>query len=208
MDIRDDNIHNGSEDDGNILNASEEFGILPNDSEAFRDAQHSLTVREVQRLFEEKGVSITERSITNYCKMNRDGVSLLDSFFDTNERRHYITVESVEKAIEEVRERKIRMNQFGQNTGMSSRSESNRNDSESIPKVDLDDVKTLQAEVLDLTITNKGKDYLIDQLKNERQGFIKQLQDDAHKIGKLETELLLLAPPKEDSGTDGRREHF
>ncbi|MCH7760000.1 hypothetical protein IIA15_01145, partial [candidate division TA06 bacterium] len=43
------------------------------------------------------------------------GVSLLDSFFDNNERKYYISQESVERAVDEVKARKIRLNQLSAN---------------------------------------------------------------------------------------------
>src|ERR1700736_1062219 len=88
-----------SEEFGNVRKASEDFGNLPNDSESTE--HHTLTVREVARLFENAGVPRTERSIINWCQPNRQGVSRLDSFFDTNERKYFITGESVTRAIEE-----------------------------------------------------------------------------------------------------------
>ena len=58
---------------------------------AERTEQHTLTVREVARFFEQAGVPRTERSIINWCRLNRHGVARLDSFFDENEGRYYIT---------------------------------------------------------------------------------------------------------------------
>jgi len=61
----------------NPPNDSEAFGSRPKNSEAFRTARndsedlrqgHTLTVREVARLFEAAGAGRTERSITNWCR--------------------------------------------------------------------------------------------------------------------------------------------
>ena len=91
--------------------ASEDFGTLPHDAEAFgnvpnhseRKENHVLTVHTVARMFEEAGVARTERSVTNWCQPDRNSVSRLDCFFDHNERKYYITPQSVERAIEEER---------------------------------------------------------------------------------------------------------
>lgn len=55
---------------------------------------------------------------------------------------------------------------------------------------------------MDLSIMNKGKDYFIEQLKNEREGFlverqkyIEQLLEPNRKVGELETKLLQLEGP-------------
>ena len=98
-----------SESFGNIPNASANFGTLPQSAEDFRTMrngaerteQHTLTVREVARLFEKAGVPRTERSIINWCQHNRQGVARLDAFFDTNERRYFITQQSVSLAVQE-----------------------------------------------------------------------------------------------------------
>ena len=60
-------------------------------------------MREVARLFEQAGVPRTERSIINWCRINRQGVARLDAFFDENEGRYHITPQSVIRAIEEER---------------------------------------------------------------------------------------------------------
>src|SRR4029453_6009999 len=82
-----------------IPNDSESFGKLPNRSE--RKENHILTVHSTARKFEDAGVPRTERSITNWCQPDRNGVSRLDCYFDPNERKYYITPQSVERAIEE-----------------------------------------------------------------------------------------------------------
>src|SRR6185295_11742435 len=94
---------------GNIPHRSEAFGSVPNDAETFRTIpefserreSHTLTVREVARMFEAAGVARTERSIVNWCHPNKLGVSRLDSFFDANDGRYFITPQSVELAIKE-----------------------------------------------------------------------------------------------------------
>ena len=103
------NVQNGSESFRTIPKASESFGKVRNDSARFgniphtseRKQNHSLTVREAARLFEAAGVARTERSITNWCQPNRTGIARLDSYFDPNERKYFITPQSVELAIAE-----------------------------------------------------------------------------------------------------------
>ena len=48
---------------------------------------------------------------------------------------------------------------------------------------------------MDLRILNKGKDFLIEQLRQERDGFFGQLLDASRKVGELETKLLQLKEP-------------
>src|SRR5689334_9989544 len=98
---------------GNIPSVtSENLQPIPNHSEtnfepirkpSERKPTHTLTVREAARIFEEHEVSITEHTITNWCKQNSQGVCRLDGFYDEAERKWYITPESVEFAIKEER---------------------------------------------------------------------------------------------------------
>jgi len=75
---------------------------LPQRSASFGTKGKSyLTVREVARLFEAAGVARIERSIVNWCQPNRQGIPRLDSYYDPNERKYFITPQSVEAAIAE-----------------------------------------------------------------------------------------------------------
>jgi len=58
----------------------------------------------------------------------------------------------------------------------------------------------LEKEVLDLKILNGGKDFLIDQLRKGRDGFIGQLVEGSRRIGQLESELRQLSAPRNDTG--------
>ena len=93
--------NDSSEDFGKIPNDSETFGNIPNRSE--RKENHVLSVHSVARMFEDAGVARTERSVTNWCQPDKNGVAKLDCFYDQNERKYYITPQSVERAIEEER---------------------------------------------------------------------------------------------------------
>jgi len=80
-------------------NDAVEFGKIPQAAE--RKENHTLTVRESARMFESAGVARTERSIINWCQPNRQGIARLDSYFDPNERKYYITPQSIEAVIQE-----------------------------------------------------------------------------------------------------------
>ena len=59
-------------------------------------------------------------------------------------------------------------------------------------------VQELERDILDLKIANRGKDYLIDQLKDERAGFFEKLLTANRTVGQLETKLQQLDAPKFD----------
>jgi hypothetical protein len=214
---------NPSEPNGNILNASAQFGTVPNPSETFRNVpnssesfrtiprpsesfgsirkeSHTLTVREAARMFEAAGVARTERSIINWCQRNAMGVARLDAYFDPNDRRYYITQQSIESAIAEEKAKAFRNGQ-----GMS---EAAPNHSEGQEKAKTPDQPTtdsigdsergraLEQQLLDLKILNSGKDFYIQRLTEERDGFIRQMVEGSKKIGELETRLLQLEGPR------------
>ena len=57
--------------------------------------------------------------------------------------------------------------------------------------------------MLDLKITNRGKDFFIEQLQKERDGFFKEVIKANRRVGELETRLLQLErPAKEDQTKD------
>jgi len=82
-------------------------GSIPTTAESFRTApvcpqihdQHSITVREAARIFEEAGVPRTERAITNWCNRNARGVVRLDCCYDERERKYDIAPASIDRVV-------------------------------------------------------------------------------------------------------------
>lgn len=194
-----------SESFRSVPNSSASFRTVPNHSE--RTADHTLTVREVARMFEAAGVSRTERSIVKWCLPNKHDVARLDAFFDANERKWFITPESVDRAIAEEKARAVRHNEPLPNPTEAdvpppseprTRREPSRSDNE--------DLADLEAQLRDLEITNRVKDAVIKKLETdltnadaERKGYIQQLIDKSHRIGSLESQLLQLSEPRNGS---------
>jgi hypothetical protein len=205
-------LPNDSASFGNIPKASEPFRTVRNDAESFRTVpkhserkeNHTLTVREAARMFEAAGVARTERSITNWCQPNRTGIARLDSYYDPNERKYYISPQSVELAIVEEKAKAAKINDsepFGKDPQdaesfrtVPNHAETNNqplpNDSESR------EVKELENEIRDLQITNKAKDMFIEQMQKERNVFLEQVISANRKVGELETKLLQLDQPR------------
>ena len=212
-------VQNDSEQ---LPNASEHFGTVPQDAEAFRTLphkekteQHTLTVRQVTRLFEQAGVARTERSIVNWCQPNKHDVSRLDCYFEPNERRYFITKESVDRAIEEeLAKTQPAAEQFGsilhdQPTPSASvphgsaEAVSMPHDSESADVLkariqelekqitDKENLRDIDRRVQDQLVTR-----LMDQLKFTQEDFAKRVARYARLTGRLETQLngLLSAP--------------
>lgn len=195
-----------SEGFGTFPNSSANFGSIPHDAEGFRTVrngaertdQHTLTVREVARLFEDAGVPRTERSIINWCQPNRQGIARLDAFFDTNERKYFITGQSVHLAIKEEQAKAANSAPGAQaETPQSKAAEARATASET--HSDPGEVTDLRRKVMDLEITNRVKEELLrraqtqlDQADEERRAYIERLIANSRKIGELETNLLQL----------------
>jgi hypothetical protein len=182
-------VPNGSEAFGKVRKGAESFRNIPNVSE--RKENHTLTVREAARMFETAGVARTERSIVNWCQPNKTGIARLDSYFDPNERKYFITPQSVELAIAEEKARAAKINESSELVGNVPK-DSEKLQKGSQPGVEGEDqrVKDLEHEVMDLKITNRGKDFFIEQLQKERNGVLDQLLTANRKVGELETKLL------------------
>lgn len=82
----------------------------------------TITVREAARIFEEAGVPRTERAITNWCNQNTRGVTRLDCCYNENERKYYISPQSIERVIVEER-RKNQYTEYQSDTMYSSSAE-------------------------------------------------------------------------------------
>ena len=198
------NVPHNAEGGLDIPQTSAEFRIVPNVAGDFgkvpqaaeRKENHTLTVRETARMFEAAGVARTERSVINWCQPNRQGITRLDSYYDPNERKYYITPQSVEAVIQEEIQRANKSSEpsiselFGipvahvKHPGNSAATSEHRNHSE------------LERELLDLKITNRAKDLVIERMQQERDGFIEKLVISSRAVGQLETKLQQLEGPR------------
>ncbi len=185
---------------------AERFGTLPKEAESFRTisederAKYTLTVREAARLFEHRGVARSERSITNWCAPNKDGLSRLACHFDPNDRRYWITPESVERVIaEELAKAKVAGTQhlrvehpqtlphdaerFGtmQQDAEPERASSPSSATRRVHTEESSDavrrIAELEKENMDLKITNRAKDMFIEQLREDRREMATERKD-------------------------------
>ena len=195
------NVPKASESFRSLPHPSEPFGTVPTPSE--RKENHTLTVRDAARMFEAAGVARTERSIVNWCQQNRNGIARLDSYFDPNERKYYLTAESVERAIQEEIQKAAKINAPSEGIGSVPKPSESPKTPAASSEGDGGRLRELEKENLDLKIVNKGKDFLIEQLQKERDGFFGQLMESSRKVGELETRLLQLEGPKQMISPDG-----
>jgi hypothetical protein len=216
-----------SETFGTVPHDAEAFGSVPHTSEGFgsvphataKTDNHTLTVREAARMFEDAGVARTERSITNWCNPNKQGVARLDCFFDTNDGRYWITPASVERAIAE-EHAKTKAAETAQPLSESFGTVPHASARDAGPEKRLPDpreepdaqqhIAELEKELLDLRVLNRAKDLFLEELKKDREYFahertslIAQFVENARRLGQLETKVLeIAAPGEEPAGRD------
>lgn len=185
-------LQNNSENFGNVPKPSETFGKFPNHSE--RTEYHTLTVREVARMFEDAGVARTERSIINWCRQNRDGVSRLNCFFDENEHKYFLTPQSVDLAIKEEKTKarvgEVQHPSEGAKTipNISEQRQSSEIPQELAAAAAREEGRALRAKVRRLEIETEMNKRYIERLELDREKFIEQMLVQSKEIGILETE--------------------
>ena len=199
-------VMENSESPSEVQSATEEFRTVPNDAAEFgkvpqaaeRKGNHTLTVRESARMFEAAGVARTERSIINWCQPNRQGIARLDSYFDPNERKYYITPQSVEAVIQEEIQRSKKSGEATDSEGFGSAVTHVKHSVGSINgKTDgARKIEELERTVNDLKLSNQVKDLFIDLLKKERSQVFEKLLPDNQLIGQYEAKLQLLDEPQ------------
>ncbi|MFN7140298.1 MAG: hypothetical protein ACK4UN_13260, partial [Limisphaerales bacterium] len=119
-------------------------------------------------------------------------------YFDPNERKYFITAQSVELAIQEEKAKaaKNTVPEISEPFGnLPKDTETRKETSSPVSEGDSEKLRELEKQIQDLQIVNRGKDYFIDQLKMERDSMIGQLVNSSRKIGQLETKLLQLGAP-------------
>jgi hypothetical protein len=198
------NLPQASDGFGTVPKVSANFRSVRNDSDAFRNVpqvserkeNHTLTVRETARMFEAAGVARTERSIINWCQFNAQGVARLDAYFDPNERKYFITPQSVELAIAEEKAKAAKIIESSEPVRtIPNESEKAQQTSEVGSEAGTGRIRELEKEVMDLKITNRGKDYFIERLQKERETHVEKLMTLSREVGELETRLLQLSEP-------------
>lgn len=195
-------------------NPSESFGALPYVSE--KTAEHILTVRDVAKRFENAGVSRTERSITNWCQPNPQGMARLDCFFDTNEHKYFITPLSVDHAISEEQNKRKIQDQTAHSEPARNPSENPGNDSEpfgnqtdhfgnfpntsetpgqSTPDNNNHDYER-QTRLLQIDL--KGKELYIGHLEKSNSKLVEDIKHTSNLLGKMEERVRQLEAPKSE----------
>jgi hypothetical protein len=172
-------------------------------------SKYTLGAEEASRLFLEAGVPRSPRTIDRYCKSGH----LVCMKVDTERNEKYlITSESVAARIKELQQA-VPSGHVETYPDMSSHVETQPDMSRHDARYDQitdeqkkkleERVAELERENLDLKITNRGKDYFVEELKKDREHFeavrkemTQQLIDHSRRVGELEVKVNLLEAPR------------
>jgi ATP-dependent Lon protease len=190
---------------------------------ATRTEAHTLTTREVMKIFEAAGIPRAQRSIERYCQQGD-----LDCLPDAIERRQYITQASVDTLIGQLKElasrhQKATAEQMSPTDGddterraaTSATSESVKHgtpekreekhavgDNEERMKEMEARIKELENEKFNLEIDKRARDQIVgmlrEQMTQQTQVFSTQLSQTSRRVGQLETEMRQLTAPRRD----------
>ncbi len=165
-----------------VPNLSETFRIVPKSAE--RKEEHILTVREAARMFEAAGVARTERSITNWCQPSRSGVARLDAYFDSNDRKYFITPQSVDAATKEELAKAAKHSEPAEPVGtVPNPAEVEKGNRRRSAEVDSDEIEELQFKLRDAEITSRAKDQYITKLETQNDKILSSLLVTAERSG-------------------------
>ncbi len=152
-------------------------------------SEYSLSVEQASEAFNRAGAPRSPRTITRYCAQGH--LDCVKTETQQNEK-YLITRESINRRIEEINQITA-TSRVETRPDTSSHDQTSRDKSEGSTRPDdfLRKVESLEAQVQDLKITNRAKDYFLDQLKAERASFLDKTIRQSRRIGELETRLQL-----------------
>jgi len=192
----------GSEHGGHVPPAAEGVGQGPpmtdNDGHSRtkeKNEHHTLSVKEVARLFEDADVTRTERSITRWCKSDPQGEAKLDCYFDTNELKWFITPQSVRLAITEEQNRMQREGVLKNSLPVGHRRTSSETETDSGAEnnENTTSAEGLKEQVDILEKDVEGRDKEISNLKTllirQGVGFGKQIAEVGERAGEYKADL-------------------
>jgi hypothetical protein len=194
---------------------------------ATRTDAHTLTTREVMKIFEEASIPRAQRSIERYCQQGD-----LDCLPDAIERRQYITRASVDTLIGQLKELAARHQNVNPNgegeerattdddmERQTGRPEHNERVKHGTPEKHDEKprigeyeariqeleahAKELENQNFNLEIDKRARDQIVgmlrDQMTQQTKVFSTELTQTSRRVGQLETEVRQLTAPRRDS---------
>jgi hypothetical protein len=220
------NVQNHSEPFRSVQQSSEDFSDLQSTSKRtsgvgrgkkyagaeipHQDIGHDfLIMEEAYTLFESQGERRSLRMIGEYCKTGE-----LICSYDTDDKRWHITRASIEQKLSKIKALNARRaataphnpqhtsEPFTEPPAAPQRPPENQRPKEEVPPQSASDsspfalIKKLRKRILNLRILNQGKDYVIEQLHQERGQLLTRIETSNRLVGELKHKLLQLEAPK------------
>jgi hypothetical protein len=190
---------------------------------ATRTEAHTLTTREVMKIFESAGIPRAQRSIERYCQQG-----YLDCLPDAIERRQYITQASVETLIGQLKElaarhqkvseeqmsptadddmeRRAATHENGEGVKRSAPDKREEKQHEGEYEARIQELearlKEMENEKLNLEIDKRVREQMVgmlrEQMTQQTQVFSTELTQQSRRVGQLETEMRQLMAPRRD----------
>jgi hypothetical protein len=174
-------------------------------------SKYTLTVEEASRLFSDAGVPRSPRTIDRYCKSGH----LVCMKIETERNEKYlITPDSVTERIIELQqvaptshvETERDTSRHVETQPDMSRHDTTHEQVTNDEKTKLEErIKELERENFDLQITNRAKDYFVDELKKDRQYFeavrqdmTQKLIEQSQRVGELQVKVHRLEAPQQE----------
>ena len=173
-------------------------GLHPKD-QTQPEELHTLTVRDVVKMFDNAGVPRSERSISRWCQPNTQGEKRFDAFLDEKEGKgkYYITPESVRRVLEEEKAKQSSNQPNLINQPTQSQYLTNNEEGSSSSMDSQKQIADLEKEKFELTAGNKAYEMLVAHQQKQISDFTNRVETLARENGILETKLLQLEGPKE-----------
>jgi hypothetical protein len=173
-------------------------------------SKYTLTVEEVSRLFSNGGVPRSPRTIDRYCKSGH----LVCMKIETERNEKYlITPDSVTTRIKELQqvaptghvETERDTSRHVETQQDMSRHDVKQEQLTNDEKAEFEErIRELERENFDLQITNRAKDYFVDELKKEREYFesvrkdmTQKLIETSQRVGELQVKVHQLEAPRQ-----------
>jgi hypothetical protein len=191
--------------------SNDQFNTSQDMSRQSDPSKYTLNVVEASRLFANAGVPRSPRTIDRYCKSGH----LVCMKIDTERNEKYlVTEDSVTERIRELQqvastghvETQRDTSRHVETQPDMSRHDMTEEQLTNNEKGNLEErIKELERENFDLKITNRGKDYFVEELKKEREYFEAVRQDmtqkmieQSQRVGELQVKVYQLEAPRQE----------
>lgn len=162
---------------------------------------HTETVMDAVWHFQRAGVLRSPASIARWLKKDAHGYSRLDSIYDRVQRKHFMTLLSIQSVISEEKAKESKRKIISIDKVLEQTKDALEDEPGRIDELEdfTDQIKNLQAKNFELTASNKAYEMFINKQSEQITSFADRIESLARTTGILETKLKQLEAPKKDN---------